>query len=76
MEDTWELHFNLLAEGKSKSESFHFKVNPLKDPSNEFPSFPKDKMLRALKEHGDNDKYGYAQGRLRNLKLKKKSPLN
>ncbi|MHA2176324.1 MAG: hypothetical protein ACXABI_15970 [Candidatus Hodarchaeales archaeon] len=76
MDDTWEIHFNLLAEGKNKSESFHFKVNPLKDPSNEFPSFPKEKMLRALKEHGDNNKYGFAQGRLRNLKLKKKPTIS
>jgi hypothetical protein len=71
MSDTWEIRFNLQAEDKLKTEAFHFQVNSLQDSSHEFPSFPKDKMLRALREHGKSDSYKFARGHLRDLKLKK-----
>ncbi len=66
-----QISFNLQAEGKAKIESFRFNVNTLSDPSVEFPSFPKDKMLRALSEHSRAQRYGFAQGHLKNLKFKK-----
>ena len=69
MPDKCQISFNLQAEGKSKIESFRFNVNSLTDPSVEFPSFPKEKLLRALREHS-HDQYGFAQGHLKNLKFK------
>jgi hypothetical protein len=71
MADNWELHFDLHAEDKIKSESFNFEVNALKDPSKEYPSFPKEKILRALRLHGTDRKYKFASGQLKNLKMKK-----
>ncbi|MHA2137916.1 MAG: hypothetical protein ACXABU_13440 [Candidatus Hodarchaeales archaeon] len=71
MPEKCQISFNLQAEGKAKVESFRFNVNSLTDPSVEFPSFPKEKMLRALREHSHSKQYGFAQGHLKNLKFKK-----
>ncbi|MHA1944689.1 MAG: hypothetical protein ACXAC6_01790 [Candidatus Hodarchaeales archaeon] len=71
MADTWELRFDLKAEDKNKSESFNFEVNALKDPSKEYPSFPKEKLLRALRLHGVDKRFKYASGLLKNIKMKK-----
>ena len=71
MADNWELRFDLQAEDKVKSESFNFEVNALKDPTKEYPSFPKEKILRALRLHGVDRKYKYASGLLKNIKMKK-----
>ncbi|MHA2093527.1 MAG: hypothetical protein ACW98F_02680, partial [Candidatus Hodarchaeales archaeon] len=71
MPEKCQISFNLQAEGKAKIESFRFNVNRLSDPSIEFPSFPKEKMLRALREHSRDRQYGFAQGHLKNLKFKK-----
>ncbi len=76
MPDKCQISFNLQAEGKPKIESFRFNVNSLTDPSVEFPSFPKEKMLRALNEHSRDKHYGFAQGHLRNLKFKKCTSLS
>jgi hypothetical protein len=76
MADNWELRFDLQAEVKVKTESFNFEVNALKDPSKEYPSFPKEKILRALRLHGTESKYKFASGQLKNLKMKKSSELN
>ena len=76
MADNWELRFDLHAEGKAKSESFNFEVNALKDPRKEYPSFPKEKILRALRLHGVDRKYTFASGQLKNLKMKKCSSLS
>ncbi len=65
-----QISFNLQAKGKAKIESFRFNVNSITDPSIEFPSFPKEKMLRALGEHSRGQRYGFAQGDLKNLKFK------
>ncbi|MHA1513437.1 MAG: hypothetical protein ACTSRJ_05175, partial [Candidatus Hodarchaeales archaeon] len=66
MADYQELHFDLHSEDKIKSESFNFEVNALKDPSKEYPSFPKEKILRALRLHGTDRKYKFASGQLKN----------
>ncbi len=71
MTDNWEIRFDLYAEDTHKSESFNFEVNALKDPSKEYPSFPKEKILRALRLHGNDKRYKYASGQLKNLKMKK-----
>ena len=70
MPEKSQISFNLQAEGKAKIESFRFNINTLADPSVEFPSFPKEKMLRALREHSSLGKYGFAHGHLKNLKFK------
>jgi hypothetical protein len=71
MADNWELRFDLKAEDKNKSESFNFEVNALKDPTKEYPSFPKEKLLRALRLHGVDRRFKYASGQLKNIKMKK-----
>ena len=76
MADNWELRFDLHAEDKIKSESFNFEVNALKDPSKEYPSFPKEKILRALRLHGNDKKYKFASGQLKDLKMKNCSDLS
>ncbi|MFW9905000.1 MAG: hypothetical protein ACFFFH_11750, partial [Candidatus Thorarchaeota archaeon] len=66
--DEWEISFNLRA--GDRSEHFQFNVNPVKDKTKEIPSFPKDKFLRALKTHGESDKYNLHSGMITDLKIK------
>jgi hypothetical protein len=70
----WEIKFKLQA--AQRSESFQFLVNSLRDSSVEFPSFPKDKFLKALKVHGDSKQYSFYSGMLRGLEFKKTSELH
>ncbi|MFX0172396.1 MAG: hypothetical protein ACFE9L_10775 [Candidatus Hodarchaeota archaeon] len=67
--DEWEIKFKLQA--AQRSESFQFSVNSLKDSSVEFPSFPKDKFLRALQTHSDSKLYSLYSGIIRDLKFKR-----
>lgn len=66
--DEWEISFNLRA--GDRSEHFQFLVNPIKDMIREFPSFPKDKFLRALKSHSEDNKYALHSGMIADLKFK------
>lgn len=72
--DEWEISFNLRA--GDRSEHFQFQVNPVKDMTKEFPSFPKDNFLRALKTHGERDIYNLHSGMIRDLKIKRTSDLH
>jgi hypothetical protein len=72
--DEWEISFNLRA--GDRSEQFQFNVNPIKEMTKEFPSFPKDNFLRALKAHGESDKYNLHSGMITDLKIKRTSELN
>ncbi|MFX0013792.1 MAG: hypothetical protein ACFFB2_03430 [Promethearchaeota archaeon] len=72
--DEWEISFNLQAGGRA--EHFQFLVNPMKDKTKEFPNFPKDKFLRALQSHGEENKYTLHSGMLTDLKFKRTSELN
>lgn len=66
--DEWEVSFNLRA--GDRSEHFQFLVNPIEDQTKQFPSFPKDKFIRALKAHSDDNKYTLHSGRISDLKFK------
>ncbi|MFX0149239.1 MAG: hypothetical protein ACFFAJ_00505 [Candidatus Hodarchaeota archaeon] len=72
--DEWEIKFKLQA--AQRSESFQFSVNSLRDSSVEFPSFPKDKFLRALQTHSESKHYSLYSGMLRDLKFKRTSDLH
>ncbi|MFX1506384.1 MAG: hypothetical protein ACFFDC_09740 [Promethearchaeota archaeon] len=72
--DEWEISFNLRA--GDRSEHFQFNVNPVKEMIKEFPSFPKDKFLRALKSHGESNKYNLHSGMITDLKIKRTSELH
>ena len=67
----WEISFNLRA--GDRSEPFQFLVNPIKDLTREFPSFPKDKFVRALKTHSEDNRYTLHSGRITDLKFKRTS---
>ena len=72
--DEWEISFNLRA--GDRSEHFQFNVNPVKDMTKEFPSFPKDNFLRALKAHGESNQYNLHSGMITDLKIKRTPELN
>ncbi|MFX0184709.1 MAG: hypothetical protein ACFE95_16625 [Candidatus Hodarchaeota archaeon] len=73
-DNEWEIKFKLQA--AQRSESFQFLVNSLRDSSVEFPSFPKDKFINALKVHSDSKQYSLYSGKLRGLEFKKTSELH
>ncbi|MFX0122624.1 MAG: hypothetical protein ACFFAE_03245 [Candidatus Hodarchaeota archaeon] len=72
--EEWEISFNLSA--GDRSEHFQFNINPVKDMTKEFPSFPKDNFLRALKSHGESNKYNLHSGMITDLKIKHTSELH
>ncbi|MHA2203918.1 MAG: hypothetical protein ACW991_09530, partial [Candidatus Hodarchaeales archaeon] len=72
--DDWEISFKLRA--GDRSEHFQFNVNPVKDKTKQIPSFPKDKFLRALKTHGESNRYNLHTGMITDLKVKRTSELH
>ncbi|MFX1516623.1 MAG: hypothetical protein ACFFC6_09960, partial [Promethearchaeota archaeon] len=72
--DEWEISFNLRA--GDRSEHFQFNVNPVKDMTKNFPSFPKDKFLRALKAHGESNQYNLHSGMITDLRIKHTTELH
>ncbi|MHA2244720.1 MAG: hypothetical protein ACXADY_07090 [Candidatus Hodarchaeales archaeon] len=72
--DIWEISFNLRA--GDRSEQFQFLVNPVKDMTKTFPSFPKDKFLRALQSHSEDHKYALHSGMINNLKIRHTSEIH
>ena len=71
MTQDWEIKFNLQAE--NRSEEFKFIVNSLEgiEPGVEIPSFPKDKFIRALRTHQENNHYQLYKGKITDLQFKK-----
>ncbi|WP_455464137.1 hypothetical protein, partial [Candidatus Hodarchaeum mangrovi] len=73
MSQDWEIKFKLQAE--NRSEEFKFMVNTLEgiEPGVEIPSFPKDKLIRALRTHSENNHYQLYKGKITDLQFKKTS---
>lgn len=70
----FEISFDLQA--GDRSEQFKFLVNPVQEMSRAFPNFPKEKFLRALKTHTEENKYTLYSGRLADLKFKNTTDLH
>ncbi|MFX1282824.1 MAG: hypothetical protein ACFFB5_04180 [Promethearchaeota archaeon] len=70
----WEISFNLRA--GDRLEHFQFLVNPVKEMTKDFPSFPKDKFLRALRTHSEENRYTLHSGGISDLKFKHTSDYN
>ena len=66
--DEWEISFDLRA--GDRSEHFQFLVNPVKEMTKDFPSFPKDKFLRALNTHSEENRYVLHSGLISDLRFK------
>ncbi|MHA2225178.1 MAG: hypothetical protein ACXAC8_08230 [Candidatus Hodarchaeales archaeon] len=64
----FEIKFKL--HSTDRSELFQFMVNPISQMQREFPSFPKEKFLRALSSYSDEKKYSLFSGNITNLKFK------
>ncbi|MHA1972115.1 MAG: hypothetical protein ACTSW1_03910, partial [Candidatus Hodarchaeales archaeon] len=71
MEKEWEIRFKLKVE--NRSEDFKFLVTPLEETGSEieFPSFPKDKFIRALRAHSDSNEYVLHRAKITELQFRK-----